>query len=65
MKGILPTGPSPIIIQPNPYNDESLLIVYLLSSYAVGQKKSTPINSNADYRREMKLIPIGVNYCLL
>ena len=28
-------------------------------------KKITPINSNANYRREMKLVPTNMDYCLL
>ena len=34
----------------------------------VGQKKKGEdifINSNTNYRREMKLIPMNVDYCLL
>ena len=34
----------------------------------VGQKKkkkrNTPINFNTNYRREMKLVPINMDYCL-
>ena len=39
-----------------------------LCKCSVGKKKgggSTPINFNINYRREMKLISIDVNYCLL
>ena len=32
----------------------------------VGQKKqNTPINFNTNYRKEMKLVPIIMDYCLL
>ena len=32
----------------------------------VDQKnRNTPINSNTNYRREMKIIPINMDYCLL
>ena len=27
-------------------------------------KRSTPINFNTNYRREMKLVPINMDYCL-
>ena len=46
----------------------SYTFAYLLSDHIilVGQKtKNTPINSNTNYRREMKLIPINMDYCLL
>ena len=34
--------------------------------WTVGQKKwNTPINSVTNYRREMKLTPINMDYCLL
>ena len=34
--------------------------------YTAGQKKSnTLIYFNTNYRREMKLVPINKNYCLL
>ena len=29
------------------------------------KKRKTPINSNTNYRREIKLIPINMDYCLL
>ena len=29
------------------------------------KKQSTPINFNTNYRRQMKLIPINMDYCLL
>ena len=29
------------------------------------KKKKTPINFNSNYRREMKLLPINTDYCLL
>ena len=31
----------------------------------INKKRNTLINSNANYRREMKLIPIKMYYCLL
>ena len=31
----------------------------------VGQKKQKTINSNKKYRREMKLIPFNIDYCVL
>ena len=32
---------------------------------SVKNKRKTPINSNANYRKEMKLVPINMNYCQL
>ena len=32
---------------------------------SVKKKRNTPISSNTNYRREIKLIPIGVDYYLL
>ena len=29
------------------------------------EKKKTPVNFNTNYRGEIKLIPINMNYCLL
>ena len=29
------------------------------------KKKNVPINTNTNYRREMKLVPINMHYCLL
>ena len=29
------------------------------------KKRNTPTNSNTNYRREMKLVPINKDYCLL
>ena len=31
----------------------------------IKKKKNTPINSNTNYRREMKFVPIIMDYCLL
>ena len=37
-----------------------------LPKYSSSKKKrSTPIYFNANYRREMKLVPIFMDYCLL
>ena len=33
--------------------------------YSRSKKKNTPINSNTNYRREMKLGPKDMDYCLL
>ena len=41
-------------------------ISYMYSMYSRSKKKqNTPTNSNTNYRREMKLIPINMDYCLL
>ena len=39
----------------------------MYSMCTVGQKKkgTPPTNSNTNYRREMKLLPINMDYCLL
>ena len=29
------------------------------------KKRTIPVNSNTSYRREMKLIPINIHFCLL
>ena len=36
-----------------------------LSSFNRLKKKNTPISCNTNYRREMKLIPFNMDYCLL
>ena len=37
----------------------------MTNSCTVGQKKNTAINSNKNYNREMKLVPINVDYSVL
>ena len=38
--------------------------IYLIYSRPKKKKRNIPVISNANYRREMKLIPIEVDYCL-
>ena len=41
---------------------------HLLPDHAIlvcQKAKNTSFNSNANYRREMKLIPVNMDYCLL
>ena len=33
--------------------------------YSLSKKKNTPNNFNPNYRTEMKLVPINMDYCLL
>ena len=33
--------------------------------YSRSKTQDTPINSQGNYRREMKLVPINMDYCLL
>ena len=35
------------------------------NAQSANKKKITPINSNTNYRRETKLAPINMDYCLL
>ena len=38
--------------------------ITIVQSVKKQKKKNTPINFNTNYRREMKLIPIDLDYCL-
>ena len=48
------------------FNSIFNMLFSILVPCTVGQKKrNTPVNSNTNYLREMKLIPINMNYYLL
>ena len=38
---------------------------YSIHIYMYSWSKNTPINSNTNYGREMKHVPINMDYCLL
>ena len=44
---------------------QPVFFYYLLYSTYRRSKKTSPINSNTNYRREMKLVPVNMDCCLL
>ena len=49
------------------YNSNKIyqLFILILNVQSIEEKKNIPINSNTYYHREMKLVPINMDYYLL